>query len=64
MRNKRWKRQAKRLKGYCLSVECENCKYWKDNGYPRVLKGWNCNAVAFNPGHRDLRSLEKDLKCY
>lgn len=62
MENKRWKRQAKRLKGYCLSVECERCKYWINKSFPKEIIEWNCNAPAFIPGYRNIRNLEKDLK--
>lgn len=29
MKNKKWKRKAKKLVGYCMTTRCPNCKYYK-----------------------------------
>ena len=62
MKNKRYKREAKRLIGYCLSVKCYNCKYYSatqdwDGDYV-----FDCSAPSYLPAFAGIRIVEKEFK--
>lgn len=58
MKNKKWKRKAKRIKGYCINrVDCFDCKY-DDMGY---CDGVYCNT-DLNPYIVGIRTIERICK--
>lgn len=57
-KNKRWKRKAKRMKGYCINnYLCNNCKF--------ILNGY-CEGVISNTGstpkYSQIRTIERICK--
>lgn len=62
MKNKKWKRKAKRLVGYCMTTRCPNCKYYK------AFIDWDeeiifdCAAPSYLPGASSIRIVEKELR--
>lgn len=63
MKNKRWKREAKRIIGKCLANGCKNCEYF--DGY---ISSWNdepieeCGFVLGIPPLEGHRRIEKNIK--
>ena len=62
MKNKRWKRKAKRLLGYCMKTKCTNCKYYNSYINWDGDVTFDCAAPSYLPGITSLRIIEKELK--
>lgn len=68
MKNKPWKRKAKRMigkcikrHGYCLSDE-HNVRHCKYVGYPCWAIGFKNNTIAAIPLELNFRRLEEEVK--
>lgn len=61
MKNKKWKRKAKRLYGYCCSIKCPQCKYYKIVNCTPYEVDFDCCAPCYLPGNTDIRILEKEF---
>lgn len=61
MKNKKWKRKAKRIIGKCLSNGCKNCKYLDS-----YISNWNEELVEecilSIPPLEGYRRIEKNIK--
>lgn len=53
MKNKRWKRKAKKLFGYCISRKCIDCKFYNED---------DCCSESYIPAQTNIRDLEKEFK--
>ena len=63
MKNKKWKRKAKRIIGKCLASGCKNCEH-----LDRFISEWNdelteeCGFVLGIPPLEGYRRLENNIK--
>ncbi len=62
MKNKKWKRKAKRLLGYCIKTKCPECKYYKIVYSSPFETEFDCCAPSYMPGiSRGIRFIEKEF---
>lgn len=62
LKNKPWKRKAKRLLGYCVTNKCFDCKYYSNIVDSEGYYYGDCSAPAYLPQLSGIRAIEIELR--